>query len=182
MSSDCTSNTRKGHATSVRLLCHQRLCRGHAASVALVPRERLRSHDRCANRSRNDKIGSAGKRLPRRQSRIEMKKMKGKGQSMEKEVRVRVPQVKDLEAAIRMFYEKSAFGNKDIMEMFGVSASTADRLKKLARMQEEEEGIQCRNTRFVNPDAAFRAWSLDIGRMEASLKRLRELKIYKEAE
>ena len=101
---------------------------------------------------------------------------------MEKEVRVRVPQVKDLEAAIRMFYEKSAFGTKDIMEMFGVSVSTADRLKKLARMQEEEEGIQCRNTRFVNPDAAFRAWSLDIGRMEASLKRLRELKIYKEEE
>ena len=37
---------------------------------------------------------------------------------MDKEVRVRVPQVKDLEAAIRMFYEKNAFSVKDIMQIF----------------------------------------------------------------
>ena len=105
-----------------------------------------------------------------------------KGQSMEKEVRVRVPQVKDLEAAIRMFYEKNAFSVKDIMQIFGVSNTTANRLKQRARAQEEKENIPCWNERFVNPDAAFRAWGLDIGRMEASLKRLRALKIYKEAE
>ena len=101
---------------------------------------------------------------------------------MEKEVRVRVPQVKDLEAAIRMFYEKNAFSVKDIMQIFGVSNTTANRLKQRARAQEKKENIPCWNERFVNPDAAFRAWGLDIGRMEASLKRLRALKIYKEAE
>ena len=101
---------------------------------------------------------------------------------MEKEVRVRVPQVKDLEAAIRMFYEKNAFSVNDIKQIFGVSTTTANRLKHRARAQEEKENIPCWNERFVNPDAAFRAWGLDIGRMEASLKRLRALKIYKEAE
>lgn len=101
---------------------------------------------------------------------------------MEKEVRGRVPKVEDLETAIRLFYERNAFSVKDIMQMFGVSYTTATRLKHRAQAQEEKENIPCRNERFVNPDAAFRAWGLDIGRMEESLKRLRELKIYKEAE
>ena len=121
---------------------------------------------------------AAGGRTPP----LQMNYIQRKGQSMDKEVRVRVPQVKDLEAAIRMFYEKNAFSVKDIMQIFGVSNTTANRLKQRARAQEEKENIPCWNERFVNPDAAFRAWGLDIGRMEASLKRLRALKIYKEAE
>lgn len=95
---------------------------------------------------------------------------------------IRVPQVRDLESAIRMYYERSAFGIKDIMEIFDVSDSTALRLKNAAREQERKEGIPCWNVRYVNPEAAFRAWGLDITRMETSLKRLRSLKIYKEAE
>ena len=95
---------------------------------------------------------------------------------------IRVPQVRELESAIRLYYERSAFGIKDIMEIFDVSDSTALRLKNAAREQERKEGIQCWNVRYVNPEAAFRAWGLDITRMEMSLKRLRSLKIYKEAE
>lgn len=95
---------------------------------------------------------------------------------------IRVQQVRDLESAIRLYYERSAFGIKDIMEIFDVSDSTALRLKNAAREQERKEGIPCWNVRYVNPEAAFRAWGLDITRMETSLKRLRSLKIYKEAE
>ena len=95
---------------------------------------------------------------------------------------IRVPQVRELESAIRLYYERSAFGIKDIMEIFDVSDSTALRLKNAAREQERNEGIPCWNVRYVNPEAAFRAWGLDITRMETSLKRLRSLKIYKEEE
>ena len=43
--------------------------------------------------------------------------------------RVRVPQVRDIETALRLYYERLELSNKDIKELFETSTGTVYRLK-----------------------------------------------------
>lgn len=91
--------------------------------------------------------------------------------------RVRVPQVRDIETALRLYYERLELSNKDIKELFGVAPSTISRLKALVREAQEREGVQCWNATHVNTEAAYKAWGLDIQKMERNYKRLQSLRL-----
>ena len=90
---------------------------------------------------------------------------------------VRIPQVQDLETAIRLFYERNELSTQDIKTLFACSVSTCSKLKHRAKEQMQEENTISWNASCVNTEAAFRAWGLDIAKMEQSLKRLRSLKL-----
>lgn len=96
---------------------------------------------------------------------------------MEYVTRVRVPQVQSLGLAIRLYYEKVELSVADIVELFGCTRPTARKLRLRGREEMEASGTPTWNEQNVNTECAFRAWGLDIEKMEHSLQRLRRLKL-----
>ncbi len=96
--------------------------------------------------------------------------------SVKQENRVRIPQVKDIETAIRLYYERIELSNSDIRKLFGdLAAATVVKLKKKARQVITEENIMEWNNRNVNTEAAFKAWGLDIADLERRYKKIAAL-------
>ena len=94
---------------------------------------------------------------------------------------VRIPQVADIETAVRLYYEKIEMGNSEIMELFPTaSRSTAKKLKGLAREKMIEQDMPSFNPLSVNTRVAYVVWGLDIDDLERRLKKLRGLKLMKE--
>lgn len=91
--------------------------------------------------------------------------------------RVRVPQVRNIEAALRLYYERLELSNKDIKDLFETSAGTVYRLKALAKEEMDAMGIPCWNATHVNTEAAYKAWGLDVQKMERNYKRLQSLRL-----
>ncbi len=88
-------------------------------------------------------------------------------------VRVRIPQLKNIETAIRLYYERIELSNSDIRELFGnLSSTTMVKLKKKAEEVMTEENIMRWNTLCVNTEAAYKAWGLDIADLERRQKKL----------
>ena len=95
--------------------------------------------------------------------------------------RVRVPALKDIPNAIRIFYEKNELVNKDIRELFGCCSTTASRLKELAK-EKTDEGVPVWNALAVNTEYAYRAWGIEIGDLERRYQKLRKYGMVKNAE
>ena len=90
---------------------------------------------------------------------------------------VRVPQIQDIETAIRLYYERIELSNSDIAALFGCSRATAIKLKRLGKEQMDADEIPNWNALHVNTRSAFKAWGMDIADLEQRLKRLRQLKL-----
>lgn len=89
---------------------------------------------------------------------------------------VRIPQVQDLATAIRLYYERHELGNADITALFGkLGSATICKLKDKAREQMAEDNVPSWNGKLVNTEAAYKAWGLDIDRMERSFNKLKKL-------
>ena len=91
--------------------------------------------------------------------------------------RVRVPQVRDIETVLRIYYERLELSNKDIRTLFETSAGTVYRLKAVAKEEMDAMGLQCWNATHVNTEAAYKAWGIDIERLERNYKRLQSLRL-----
>ncbi len=95
----------------------------------------------------------------------------------ENNIRVRIPQVRSIEGAVRLYYEKSELTNSDIKQLFDVhSSATIMKLKNLARERMTERNIPIWNAQNVNTAAAYEAWGLSIDDLEQRLRKLRELR------
>lgn len=91
--------------------------------------------------------------------------------------RVRVPQVRDIETALRLYYERLELSNKDIKELFETSTGTVYRLKAIAKEEMDSMGVPCWNATHVNTEAAYKAWGIDIQKLERNYKRLQSLRL-----
>lgn len=81
--------------------------------------------------------------------------------------RVSIPAVTSLETALKIYYSKLQLDNADIEELFGRHAnSTICALKKLARNYMIEHNIISYNSRAVDTEAAYKAWGLDVEKIE----------------
>lgn len=91
-------------------------------------------------------------------------------------IRVRIPQIRSVESAVRLYYTKTELSCNDIKELFDVhSSATVTKLKALAREQMTSEKISAWDSRNVNTAAAYKSWGLNISDLEQRLKKLREL-------
>lgn len=91
--------------------------------------------------------------------------------------KTRIPQITDIEAAIRLFYERIELSNTDIEELFGKhSSTTIAGLKAMARQKMREDNVPCWNTQRVNTEAAYSAWGLSIDDLERRYMKLKQLK------
>lgn len=91
--------------------------------------------------------------------------------------RVNVPQVADLEVAVELYYSKNELSPADICRLFGCCHSTARLLRRRGREQMEIDHVPTWNPKYVNTEAAYQSWGLDIKKLEAGLSRLRRLKL-----
>ena len=86
-------------------------------------------------------------------------------------------QLKDIEQAVILYYDRIELNNGDIRKLFGCGSSTAIKLKKIAMEKAIKENYQRIDARLVPTKAAYEAWGLNIEDLE---KRLEKLKKYKE--
>lgn len=86
------------------------------------------------------------------------------------EIRCNVPQVADHAEALRLYREQTEIGTGDIAAIFGVSETTARRLKKVVRERMAEENTPSYNSSFVNVETAFKTWGLDVKKLERAVK------------
>ena len=91
-------------------------------------------------------------------------------------IRVRIPQVVDLEGAIKLYYRRIELSNSDIETLFGKhSSSTIAKLKKMAQNKMIEKNVMSLNALCVNTAAAYEAWGLDINDLEHRFQKLKQL-------
>lgn len=89
----------------------------------------------------------------------------------------------NLEAALRLYYERLELSCEDIRTIFGpMSSSTMARLKNKARKQMAADKSQIWNAKNVNTVSAFTAWGLDPDELERRLIKLRRLKLSQKEE
>ena len=92
---------------------------------------------------------------------------------------VRVPQIKSLETAIRIYYERIELRNADIKEIFGsLGSKTICRLKQVAKDKMKENDIPSWDAKAVNTESAYEAWGLDIADLGKRLNKLKKLNLH----
>lgn len=94
--------------------------------------------------------------------------------------RNRIPQVRDIRTAVRIYYERLDLTTKDICELFGCQATKANALKKQAIRAQKEADVMLRNAHMCDTEQAYITWGLDISVMEAKMKKLDKLNNRKE--
>lgn len=81
-----------------------------------------------------------------------------------------VPTTVNVDTAVTLYYAKTEITTRDICAIFGCCKTTANLLKKKAREVQDRDGTPLYNARAVNVETAFRAWGLDIKRLERAQK------------
>lgn len=91
---------------------------------------------------------------------------------------IRIPQINNLETALKIYYEKNELTNSDIKSLFGnISLSKVFSLKKLARDKMVELSVLPYDATSVNTAVAFEAWGINPEDLERRLIKLRKLKL-----
>lgn len=96
---------------------------------------------------------------------------------------MRIPKIRNIETAVNIYYENIELDSSAIQNLFipqkgsGISTAKIAALKDMAREKMKEEGIPVYNGFRVNTEAAFKAWGLDIGDLEARYRKMQKLKI-----
>lgn len=89
---------------------------------------------------------------------------------------VRIPQIKDIRAAIELYWSKTEIGTSDIAALFGVNRERAGKLKGVARELMNERKTINYNAMYVNTEIAYEAWGLQISDLERRFAKLQKLK------
>ncbi len=89
---------------------------------------------------------------------------------------VKRPNIKDIDAAVRLYYEKFELSGADIQAIFGSkSTATVSKLKKIVREEMVKTGRLPYDQHNIPTDVAFTAWGLDIADLERRRAKLLKL-------
>ena len=100
---------------------------------------------------------------------------------------MRIPKLKSISGAIRIYYTNIELDNQTIRELFApakgdkISSTCVCDLKELARGKMREQGCPVYDGKRVNTKVAFEAWGLDIADLEERYEKLKSLQIKKGA-
>lgn len=87
-----------------------------------------------------------------------------------------IPQLKDIDIAIQIYYKYPEITAKEIQLLFVKnSKSTINKLKKLAQKQMIEDNINTLSLNKVNTSCAYKAWGIDIKDLENRRNKLKKL-------
>lgn len=89
-----------------------------------------------------------------------------------------IPEIAGIEDALRIYYNNSELGNKEITALFGRhSTATISRLKRIAKDDMAVNNILSYGANKVNTDTAYKVWGIDIKDLEKRMKKIRELNL-----
>ena len=84
--------------------------------------------------------------------------------------------VASIEYALALYNSRTEIGGKEIRQLFGIKASAVvERLKKQAREEMLKNDVECWNKSAVDTECAYKAWNLDIVRLERMYTKLKKL-------
>lgn len=83
--------------------------------------------------------------------------------------------IKSVKSAVELYYTKPFITYKDIAELFGVSASTANTIKKQIAREMKQRGEIFLSADSVNTATAFEVWGLNISDLETMFNKQKEL-------
>lgn len=81
-----------------------------------------------------------------------------------------VPTTINIDTAVTLYYAQTELTTGNICSIFGCGKTTANGLKKMARKEQDKANVPSYNARAVNTETAYRAWGLDIKRLERAQK------------
>ena len=73
-----------------------------------------------------------------------------------------IKRIRDIDTAIDIYLNQDRIGNREIKRLFGCCATTAIKLKTLAREQESKDRIVSPSSATVSVVSAYKAWGIDI--------------------
>ena len=89
-----------------------------------------------------------------------------------------IPTITSIETALKVYYESSEIGNKEIITLFGNrSTATISKLKKLVKAEMIKQDVLSFSAYKVNTAIAFKAWGIDIVDLENRRKKIKELSL-----
>lgn len=96
----------------------------------------------------------------------------------EGEFKIYIPTITSIENALKIYYENSEIGNKEIEILFGNrSSATVSRLKQLVRSEMMKRAMPSFSAYKVNTAIAFDVWGIDISDLEERRMKLKELSL-----
>lgn len=89
---------------------------------------------------------------------------------------MKVKPISGIDTALRIFYQYTEIGNKEIRELFGgLGSSTLAHYKKAVREKQAEEGIVTSQLNTVDTDTAYQVWGIDVKKLEERRAKLKKL-------
>lgn len=98
----------------------------------------------------------------------------------QEQIAVRVPQIRDPLAAIRLYYSKTELSTGDIRDLFvdnrgnRIGGERALKLKKLAKAEADNRGIPNYDAMKCNTDVAYEVWGIKISDLERRYEKLQK--------
>jgi len=87
-----------------------------------------------------------------------------------------IPSIQSIENALKIYYNHSELGNKEITALFGKrSSATIARLKQQVKYEMDKRDVFSYGANKVNTAVAFEVWGLDVRDLERRMKKMKEL-------
>ena len=97
---------------------------------------------------------------------------------MTSKLRINIPSITSIETALKIYYEYSELGNKEITTLFGQrSSATVSKLKQIVKDEMCKKGIYSYGANKVNTEVAYAVWGINISDLEKRMKKLKELNL-----
>lgn len=89
---------------------------------------------------------------------------------------MKVKQIKNIDTALRIYYQYSEIGNKEIRELFGnIGNSTISNYKEAVKQEQVKQNIKTSCLYTVNTRVAYKVWGIDVDDLEIRRKKLKNL-------
>ena len=87
-----------------------------------------------------------------------------------------IPKITSIENALKIYYNHSELGNKEIVELFGNrSTATIAKLKNAVKSEMLRKNICSYGMYKINTKIAFSVWGIDVNDLEKRLKKIKDL-------
>ena len=92
--------------------------------------------------------------------------------------KVNIPQISSIDNALKIYYNHSEIGNREINDLFGKrSSATIARLKKIAKFEMDKSDTPSFGINKVNTVIAYHSWGIDVSDLEKRRNKIKELNL-----
>lgn len=87
-----------------------------------------------------------------------------------------IPTITSIDTALKIYYNHSELGNKEITALFGKrSSATVSRLKKVVKAEMDNRGVFTYGANKINTAVAYDVWGLNAADLEKRMQKIKKL-------